>query len=462
MKLRYSYVAILILLMAVQISSADTIKEVGAYSITVEADGILINKCQQHYFGDPIDPDKRKKLISIIFAGPRIRISNHTGQPDMICIVTNKAGQPLTSAKLKSGTLIEAKLAINDYLIATIKDAKTGIVIKSYYLKRVKLIPVTHLQQISSVNPNHPYTINFERDKDVPDSSLRYRLIREGDTALWQPTGHRLIIKNLSGNTLYRLEVAYRFQQKNTQAYSIITAAYWYQTAWFYGSITLLIITSIALLIKYRYEKKLLFTKQQQQMATERLKALQGQLNPHFIFNALNSIQAMINTGRIEDANMYLVEFSELLRNALTSSEGAYHSLHVEIAILETYLKLEQLRFGFHYSINISLGVDTRCIELPVLLLQPLVENAVKHGMAKIKEMGQIMITVDQSDKDLFITIKDNGHGYQPTAQSTGLGLKLTTERIKALNTLLNTQAVKYETRFSDGTIIELIFTDWL
>lgn len=169
-------------------------------------------------------------------------------------------------------------------------------------------------------------------------------------------------------------------------------------------------------------------------MAQLEMKALRSQMNPHFIFNALNSIQNLINRSETEQANRYLLTFAKLLRRVLSSSEKKLVPLAEEIEQLRLYINLEQLRFPFEADIQISDSVDTETTEIPGMLIQPLVENAIKHGIAS-RESGKIKIRFERTGTILKISVADNGPGIQAAdpAESTGFGLKSVRERIKLL-----------------------------
>ena len=128
------------------------------------------------------------------------------------------------------------------------------------------------------------------------------------------------------------------------------------------------------------------------------------------------------------------------------------------------YLKLEQLRFRFNYSFNTDTRLNADAIEIPSLLLQPLVENAIKHGVASLYELGLININIYQNNKDLAIDIIDNGQGFDSTILSEGFGLKLTRERIQLLNLSFKEQpaTLTIESNSTKGTIVHLTFENWI
>jgi hypothetical protein len=191
---------------------------------------------------------------------------------------------------------------------------------------------------------------------------------------------------------------------------------------------------------------------------------LQSQLQPHFIFNALNSIQGLINKRNIEDANIYISKFGALLHEVIGKSDKTMQPLATEIKQVEYYLQLEQLRFKFQYTIAIAGNVNTTEISIPTMLLQPFVENAIKHGIVEKKEAGLIEVVISRSNNDLHIEIKDNGEGYDINITKAGRGNAMVEERIQALNNLLKDQAIKLTTRsvIQEGTSVSINFINWL
>ncbi|OUR92575.1 sensor histidine kinase [Flavobacteriales bacterium 34_180_T64] len=146
------------------------------------------------------------------------------------------------------------------------------------------------------------------------------------------------------------------------------------------------------------------------------LKSLRSQMNPHFIFNALNSVNSFIASNDERTANKYLSDFSYLMRAVLENSEEDFIPLQKEIDLLELYTKLEHFRFKdkFAYSINVDESIDIDQFQIPPMLLQPYIENAVWHGLRYKKEIGHLNITLAQKNKtELTITITDDGIGRQ-------------------------------------------------
>ncbi len=201
--------------------------------------------------------------------------------------------------------------------------------------------------------------------------------------------------------------------------------------------------------------------KLQKEIAKLQLNSVRSQLNPHFIFNALAGIQNLMNKNEIDNANKYLSKFARLTRNVLDDKELI--SLAQEGKLLDDYLQMEQLRFGFKYKINQEEDLDLENIEIPSMLLQPFVENAVKHGISQKAAHGEIIIVFNKQANDLVLKITDNGNGFDTVKKYGGLGLQLSDNRIALLNSIYRENRFTLEKQSSsEGTTINLILTDWL
>jgi Histidine kinase len=213
--------------------------------------------------------------------------------------------------------------------------------------------------------------------------------------------------------------------------------------------------------IKKKEAKKLAQQFKEKEIAKLQLSSIRSQLNPHFLFNALSGIQNLMNKNETENANKYLAKFARLTRNVLDDKELI--SLSQEKTLLDDYLQMEQLRFGFEYEINTSENLDLENIEIPSMLLQPFVENAVKHGIAQKAIDGKITITFSTHKNDLVLTVTDNGNGFDTAKKHNGLGIALSQNRITLLNSVYKENRFTLVTESStNGTIISLTLTDWL
>lgn len=265
----------------------------------------------------------------------------------------------------------------------------------------------------------------------------------------------------------YKIQIRYAVQPQHVTEYAFEVAPYWYQTWWFktviagIGMVVISLGVFIYLLIRQR--RRTQQEMEHKQKLQLELKALYAQLNPHFIFNALSSIQGLINHQNLKGANDYLADFAQLLRETLTQSSQQETSLFQELQTMETYLKLEQLRFGFRYSMEVDTQLDVYATSLPPLLWQPLVENSIKHGISVLQEKGVISVLFQQKGEALCLTIRDNGRGFDTQIPTTGFGLKLTKERIALLNQLNPEQPISLtiETPADLGMQVTLTFNHW-
>ncbi len=166
------------------------------------------------------------------------------------------------------------------------------------------------------------------------------------------------------------------------------------------------------------------------------IKAIRSQMNPHFIFNALNSIQSLINTKQYKQANIYLEKFSLLMRSVLNNSEKVFVSLSDELKAVTLYTELEKLRFDFAFEISIDDDINADLTEIPGMISQPLIENAILHGIARKGSAGLLQVTITKDGRYLRIAVADNGAGWKEKDETQkGFGLKLVEERLNLLNT---------------------------
>ncbi|MDF0709073.1 tetratricopeptide repeat-containing sensor histidine kinase [Flagellimonas okinawensis] len=180
-------------------------------------------------------------------------------------------------------------------------------------------------------------------------------------------------------------------------------------------------------------------------VAETELKALRSQMNPHFIFNSLNSISDFISKKDIQQADDYLVKFSKLTRSILENSEKKWITLEEDLELMELYMQIEALRLEnkLNYRISIDESVEPENTLVPPLLLQPFIENSIWHGIAPKQGDGQIDLLIKKDDNMLEYIVEDNGVGRSATntkAKRKGsFGVKITSNRIDIINHLKNT-----------------------
>lgn len=252
-----------------------------------------------------------------------------------------------------------------------------------------------------------------------------------------------------------------------TQAQAIAKLNQQRQWIYFGGVFLLLTLASVYFIYRWRVrsirlESQLVKEKSEQQqkesefqhkLADISLSALRSQMNPHFIFNCLNSIKLYTIQNDTTAATAYLSKFSKLIRLVLENSRSERITLRSELAALELYIQMEAMRFKekLSYRINVKEDVETDYIELPPLLLQPYVENAIWHGLMHKEEGGHIEINASMQNEGslLEINIADNGIGRVMAAQlkskkvknHNSYGMKATSERIALINQIYKTGA---------------------
>jgi tetratricopeptide (TPR) repeat protein len=203
-------------------------------------------------------------------------------------------------------------------------------------------------------------------------------------------------------------------------------------------------------------------TQQQLEVTETEMKALRAQMNPHFIFNSLNSINDFISKNNPTQAIGYTGKFAKLMRMVLENSEKKEVSLSEDLVVLELYIQLEQLRAQnkFDYKIAVGNSIDKESTLLPPLILQPFVENSIWHGFADIESGGMIEITFNTKENKLLCVVQDNGKGRDKEKSSSSykksMGSNITETRINLLNKTENANASIAYADLSNGLRVEL------
>jgi len=226
----------------------------------------------------------------------------------------------------------------------------------------------------------------------------------------------------------------------------------WWQTKLFKAFMVLFLIGLTLFLMKLRTsavrKKEKLKASFDKKILETDMKLLQSQLNSHFLFNSLNSIKNYIIKNETTLAASYLTNFAQLIRVVLNNSQYKSISLSSEIKALELYISLEALRFEgkFDYNIEISNDIDKEKEKVPPLLLQPIVENAIWHGLMHQDKKGKIDIVVQSNSKNIQYSITDNGIGRKRAQELKSktathkktFGLKLSSERLETIKKMYN------------------------
>lgn len=247
----------------------------------------------------------------------------------------------------------------------------------------------------------------------------------------------------------------------------------WYKTWWFYCLISLLILGVLYSIYKYRLSTITKANQLEKRIAQLELKALKAQLNPHFIFNSLNSIKRLIQKNENKVAIEYLLLFSSMIRNVLDLSDKKSVSLREELEFSEKYLKMEKLRFrkNFEYEIYFDDDAFLDDYNLPAMILQPHLENAIWHGIMPLEDRnGKVFVNIFETEDSVIVRIEDNGIGRKASAEinasmrsniHTSKGQSLSIDRLK-LSSLSRDQEITTEIIDKDpesdnpGTIVNI------
>lgn len=206
--------------------------------------------------------------------------------------------------------------------------------------------------------------------------------------------------------------------------------------------------------ILYRNQREALFRQKEaelkNQIAEVEMKALRAQINPHFIFNCLNSIHRFMYANKMNEAGEYLIKFSNLVRLVLENSTHREVPLNDDLLALQLYIEMEQLRMDhyFDYVLEVAPEINTHTTLVPPLIIQPFVENSIWHGLNNKPERGTITIAISKQDNMLKYCITDDGvkttlpdEQLAISIKKKSLGTSLTKERLDILNRLKGTHA---------------------
>jgi two-component system, LytTR family, sensor kinase len=199
-------------------------------------------------------------------------------------------------------------------------------------------------------------------------------------------------------------------------------------------------------------DRELRASQLQAQLEKARLQALKSQLQPHFLFNTLNSISALMLTD-VKAADRMITRLGDLLRISLETAGTQMTTLGRELEFVNCYIEIEKVRFEEKLKVSIDVDPETLDANVPHLLLQPLVDNAIKHGISRLADGGEIRISATKDDADLHLEVRDNGPGFRDSSPSrqSGVGLRITRERLETIYG--QDQSVELLTPAEGGTI---------
>lgn len=281
-------------------------------------------------------------------------------------------------------------------------------------------------------NDDNSFIIDFSAYNLNKINKIRYKYILEGYDRQWNSVGsanHQAEYRNIPAGIYTFILIAANEADVQSVPYklTIIVKPNWYDTVYFKVGVSLLLVLMILVivyLIIRKERRKIAHVREidelERKMFMLKGKALQMQMNPHFLYNTLNSIQSFILTNDSLKASLYLSSFARLMRKILNNASREKISLSEELESIRLYLDLEKLRLNdrFVYEINIDPEIDVTKVGIASMLLQPFAENAVIHGLANKAENGVLKIEVKHLNKtEILVVVEDNGIGRVKAAQ---------------------------------------------
>ncbi len=342
--------------------------------------------------------------------------------------------------------------------------------------------PITNTYSIGY--EDNAIEVRLTTQPQILEVSYKYRIVEnsfEGDkTYPWVTIKNNEIRVDTLSPAIYRFEII-AASTTNHQSSKPIFVEFkieypWWRSWWFWGAC---FVTLFGLF--YGRERFLKFWADEEQrhykQVTElELRTLQLQMNPHFVFNALNAVQSFILTRDSISANNYLSKFANLIRLFLDSSRSKYITLSDEIKLLSLYVEMEKLRFDnkFDYHFDISPDVN-QFVDIPTMILQPFIENAINHGLRYKETKGNLYVSFYNQGKFLVCKIEDDGVGRERAKQIQAKsrkgyqsqGLKITEERLRTFNMIADSD-IRFsiadritspnDANIDVGTLIEIKF----
>lgn len=356
----------------------------------------------------------------------------------------------------------------------------------------INLNEFTNVDNWSNVPLN--LTLPFEKNKISFDfvaidynfaNTLKYSWKLEGIEKEWTPLteNNSVSFTNLpGGNYTFRVRATNEHgEYSNEIMYSFTILPPFYQTWWFLPLLLIILFTIAYLNSEYQIKKvkaeEKTKTENFKRLAELELKAMRAQMNPHFMFNTLNSIQDIVLNKDDEKARIYLADFALMMRMILENSTQKEISFEKEIEFIQLYLKMEVLRFETKFRIifNISEELELSHLKIPPMLIQPYIENAINHGLMHKTENGLLTISFEIETRNeiecLKCTILDNGIGRKKakeyaawkTKKHQSMATEITNERLQLLNGIHTTKGfevtihdLENETHEALGTKVEL------
>ncbi|MEP1032314.1 histidine kinase [Ekhidna sp.] len=305
----------------------------------------------------------------------------------------------------------------------------------------------------------YQYQLTDPEDSLLNDNWINTKTNQVNFSSL-EPAKYSFLVRAKTKNSDWSPSIMYQFE---------IVPAFWQRNSFYVlASLALLLITAILTRQYYRNQN---FKKElERSKAQAEIKALKAQINPHFLFNALNSIQSFVLEGDLESSDKYLVKYGRLIRKVLDHSDQLTVSLADELEMLELYVALEKLRFdkGFNYKVSIDQNIEPRRSKIPSMVIQPFIENAIWHGLSLKEGFREICIEFNKLDNGIQVCVIDNGIGFDVNEsinkpKHDSKGTKLVAERLALLGNINGiTSGFEIKSFPKLGTTVKLTFSDSL
>lgn len=341
-----------------------------------------------------------------------------------------------------------AKINVNSNLL---NDVSPTVYFNRIYINDTILINPNERNDFEYYQNSLTFNVDVLSFKTIGKTKFRYELLIDGKKLIKEVVGNKFELQNLRPGD-YTLEI---YGLNNNDRSSIvpsrfvfkIQSPFWLE-GWFFSLILVIAISLVYLFLRYKISSQR--AKQQREFEIEKklssfkLQALSAQMNPHFVFNAINSIQSQILQKNRHEAYGYLTKFSQLIRLILNNTNEITVPLSKEIEALKLYIELEQLRFmeKFDFDLLLATEVDAENTMIPSMIIQPFLENAIWHGLMPLNSIrkGKLTIQITPLGEKIVIIIEDNGIGRSKSAEiqkgvnHKSLGISLTKQRLELIS----------------------------
>ena len=328
----------------------------------------------------------------------------------------------------------------------------TEIKVNNKPIKKTSILELKHYENNIEISFNSNNIYNASKNR------YRYKII--GLNNKWSSYSNQNQIKLLGlNNGNYQILIEGKNIGTNESIKSIklkfkVLPPFW-KTSWF----IIFVIFTVSLLVYFYIRNKIKSIKQkadlEKRIAETKLQALQSQMNPHFVFNAMNSIQNFVIDNKTDEALWYMGEFSKLMRQTLNYSSKSVIQLEEELDYLKRYIELENLRRKnkVDYSVSIAKEIDLYDIQIPPMLIQPLIENVFVHAFDNNSKGCKLIISFSLTETKLICEIEDNGKGYEPVNNSSK-GLNLVRERLNISDS--ESKNILHIQKIENGTLVRI------